>query len=524
MTHPPVVQRTLLDRLVGAFNPEAELRRVRARAMLNVMAGTRGYTGGKRGRKATMNHLPEGGSANADTLPDLPLLRARSRDLARNEPIATGAIATNKTHVIGSGLTVRASCDYQALGLSEEQARAWNAQADREFELAAETLDFSARMKFGLLQEMVFGSELESGDVFVIRRFRRRAGEVYGTKAQIIEADRVSNPNLAQDTDTLSGGIEFDADGAPVAIHVADRHPGDLYRRPSTWRRVPLRYNDGRRIVIHLAAFQRPDQARGIPYLAPVIEAIKSFGDYKDAEVRAAVVSAMFTVFVEHTGDEGSSPVSTGSEGARDDDTITLGSGAIVDLQPGESITTAAPSRPNPDFDGFAKSFLRLVGVALELPFELLVKHFTASYSASRAALEMAYHTFRKRRARFADDFCQEVRAWIIEEAILTGRLEAEGFVDDPARRRAWLRAEWTGPVRISLDPKKDAEADGIDLKNRVKTRQQIMTERTGGEFDVKADQIAREQDRLSTIPAEASGEPPSGPSTEDLQEELDDA
>lgn len=516
-----VAKLTITDRLVGYFSPRTALERVKARTLLQAYSGT-GYTGGKKNRRATRNYLPEGGSADADLLEDFNVLRARSRDLARNVPIATGAIATNKTHTLGEGLKVRASCDGAFLGLSETDARAWNEAADREFALAEGTLDFTRVEVFSDLQDTVFGSELESGDVFVLRRFRRDNGDVYGTKVQVIESDRVCNPNYGMDTDTLKAGVEHNASGVPVAIHVADRHPGDLRRKPTSWRRVPIRYNDGRRIVIHLLNRQRPDQTRGVPYFAPVIEAIRAFGDYSDAEVRAAVVSAMFTVFVKSTASPGSDPLPTSTANA---DEVELGSGAVISLNPDESVDVANPGRPNPQFDAFAQAFLRLIGVALELPFEMLVKHFTASYSASRAALEMAYHTFRKRRGRFARQFCAEIRSWVIEEAIIANRLEAPGFFDDPAIRAAWLRAEWTGPVRISLDPKKDADADGIDLRNGVKTRQQIMTERTGGEFDMKVQTLKRENEMLADVGQGAAAETADeGTDAETLKEELDDA
>jgi capsid protein len=60
------------------------------------------------------------------------------------------------------------------------------------------------------------------------------------------------------------------------------------------------------------------------------------------------------------------------------------------------------PARPNPEFDAFVMSILRQIGVGLEIPYEILIKHFTASYSASRAALETAWQFFRRRRTWLA--------------------------------------------------------------------------------------------------------------------------
>jgi hypothetical protein len=50
-------------------------------------------------------------------------------------------------------------------------------------------------------------------------------------------------------------------------------------------------------------------------------------------------------------------------------------------------IDTANPGRPNAQFDPFVTAIVRQIGVALELPYEILIKHFTSTYSAARAAI-----------------------------------------------------------------------------------------------------------------------------------------
>lgn len=488
----PIVQMNVLDRMMAYVAPVAAVKRLQARSMM-ALAG--GYTGAKKDRRQTKNWHADANSANADTSADLPTLRARSRDLRRNVPIATGAIATRITNVVGEGLKVFPQVKRHALGLTEEQAREWNRAAKAEFELAAWTADYTGVQDFYELQALVFGSVDESGDVFPIRRYRKDEGDTYGTKLQIIEADRVSNPQFGMDTETLTAGVETSRDGRVLAYHISSHHPGDTMRTAMTWRRVPAYYSDGRPIVLHLFKRLRPDQARGVPYLAPVIEMIKQFGTYTDAEVQAAVISAFFTVFITSGGGADTSPVpTTAANGGNGKGETALGPGAILDLMPDEDVKIANPNRPNPNFDDFAMALLRQIGVALELPFELLIKHFTASYSASRAALEMAWQTFRRERTWLVKGFCQPYYEWIIEEAIVEGRLQAPGFFNDPAIRAAWLNAEWYGQVKLSLDPKKDAEADAQDLQNLTKTRQQIIQERTGGDVESKFEQLGYER------------------------------
>lgn len=496
------VSPTLADRVIGWFNPAAGVERLRARTVLSLVSG--GYNGGRRDRRATRAWRPAETSANADILPDLPDLRARSRDLVRNAPIAAGAIATAVTNVVGEGLTVQSTIDREALGLDEAAAKAWQRQAEREFELFCRTADFTATQPFQEMQGLCFRAVLESGDILVVRRFREDPGDAYGTKLQLIEADRLCNPDRMADRPEMTGGIRFDADGVATGYAVASRHPdayGAMMSRPLTWTVIPAwDAATGRPLALHLLDRLRPEQARGVPYLAPVIEALKTLADYAEAEVRAAVISAMFTAFVTREPQDdtdvpivGSTDAATVNDAAKD---IALeDAGAIVELDPGQDVKIANPGRPNPVFDAFTTAFLRQVGVALELPFELLIKHFTASYSASRAALEMAWQFFRRRRLWLARRLCQPVYEWAIEEAVVRGRLDAPGFFDDPVIRQAFLRARWIGPARINLDPLKEANAHAVLIPLGIESRAEVIAER-GGDPDAVHQQLVAEERR----------------------------
>lgn len=493
---------TVLDRLVGYLSPAAGLNRMRARTLLAAADG--GWKGGRRDRRPTKMWRLDEGSADADTLGDLPDLRARSRDLARNTPIATGALSTIATNVIGDGLQLQAAIDHETLGITPEEADVFEREQEREFALFCRSCDFTRVQVFDEQQRLVYRSAKESGDSIAIRRYRRDPGDVYGTKVQVLEADRLSNPDRGQDTDRMAGGVETNLDGVPIAYHISNRHPGDMRATALTWQAVPARDADGRALVIHLFERDRPELTRGIPYLAPVIEHLKQLGDYSDAEVTAAVVSAMYTGFVKSPVNEDDNPIGGEYDATLNANEIKLGNGAMVALAPGEDITFANPQRPNANFDPFVQAFLRQIGVALELPFELLIKHFTASYSASRAALAMAWQFFERQRYWFAERFCQEVYGWFLEEAVATGRLSRPGFFDDPAIRRAWLGAEWIGPRPPSLMPYQEAQADALDIETGVKTREDVCMQRTGGEVEKKIDQLGKERrmrDEAGLIP-----------------------
>lgn len=457
----PLPNLTLVDRVVNYFDPVAGSRRAQHRAM---QASTGAYDGASRTKRSMRNWFAFGGSADADLLPALPELRNRSRDLARNNPLAGGAINTVVTNVIGTGLAPQPTIDAEVLGLTEEQAVAWQQQAAREFSLFADTkeCDVTLAQNFYEMQGLAFRSVLENGDAFALTPMIARHKTPYRTRLQLIEGDRCCNPENKRDTDQLAGGIEMDDLGAPVAYHFLRKHPGGFAPTDRKWdRREAFGSGTGRRNVLHLFERRRIGQTRGIPYLAPVIEPLRQLGTYTEAELRAAVISGMFTVFIKTEGGE-ALPVD-GEDGPEPE--YKLGSGAVITGAPGDSVEVINPGRPNALFDPFVQSILRQVGVALELPFEVLVKHYTSSYTAARAAVLDAWRFFKLRRWWLSVNFCQPVYELVMDEAVANGRLAAPGYFTDPLIRRAWLGCQWVGDAPGAIDPLKEAQASEKNLQ-----------------------------------------------------------
>ena len=86
-----MIKPNIIDKAIGIFSPKAAIRRLQERQALALIGG---YNGASLRRPALQNWNPYSGDANSDTITDLPTLRARSRDLARNAPIGGSAINT----------------------------------------------------------------------------------------------------------------------------------------------------------------------------------------------------------------------------------------------------------------------------------------------------------------------------------------------------------------------------------------------------------------------------------------------
>ena len=489
---------TVLDRVINHFDPARGQRRLQARMTTSMATG--GYVGGSRSRRQTREWSTSSNDADGDLLPDISILRERCRDLIRNVPLATGAANTICTNVIGTGLKLQSRIDRDVLNLTEEEANKWEADAERLFRLWSESqeCDMSRTLTFNGIQELAFRSAFENGDVFAILPHKKRKGVPFDLRVQLIEADRVCNDGGKADTSILSGGVERDTEGAPIKYHVMQQHPGRVFKaRSRQWKQIPaFGVKTGRRNIIHLYRMLRPGQTRGVPGLAPVIELFKQLSRYTDAETMAAVINSFFTVFVKtEDGDSGLSPMEPTSDvgGSSSDEDMKLGSGAIVDLAPGESIESADPKRPNTAFDPFVQALLRQIGVALELPFEILIKHFTSSYSAARASLLEAWKFFSARRQWMATNFCQPIyEAWL-EEAITKKHIAAPGFFTNPLIRKAYSDSVWIGPARGMIDEFKEIKAAALRVEMGVSTLSEETAQLTGGDWDKKHTQRTKE-------------------------------
>jgi len=477
-------------------------------ALINTF-GPGGYGGARGDKRSLKTWWPGSRSADSDTVGDLPDLRGRSRDLERNSPIAAGIIGQPVTAIVGPGLSIKPQVDRKVLGLTDNAAAEWEERAALIWELACKTLDITRRNHFADLTALALTSELLSGDVLAVRRYKKGRGELLGTKIQLVEADRISTPQHILRTDPLFvDGVELDTDGAPVRYWVSNRHPLDTRsgQVPIAWTSVPaFSPNTGEPAALHLAHIRRPGQTRGVPYLANVIEPLKQAERLLDAELAAAVISSFFTVFVKTEGATGLADQVT--DGSNTDDGVSgpksrthdfqLGPAAILDLDENESIEQANPMRPNAQFGPFFDAIVKQIGVATGIPVEVLLMAFTASYSASRASLLEAWRGFKTRRARLCRQWTHPIYSWVIEESVAFGLLSAPGFFEDPLRRHAWLGVAITGPSMGQINPRDETAAARERLDLTLTTRAEETSELTGGDWERKFPQVVKETEML---------------------------
>ncbi len=539
------IRKNFIDKAIEFIDPVRAANRYKSRIAIEFADSS--YNAASKVRRALQEWKTSSTDADSENLFEKEVIRSRSADLIRNNPIAAGAANVKLANIIGPGLKMNSRIDGEFLKLSPDQVSKFQRDAEREFSLWGDSVDCDAarQLTFDELQGLAFISAFERGDVFGLMtepKNRVHPQTPYKLAVQLIEADLCSNPLGGPDTATLVDGVVKNDAGEATDYWFSNQHEGTMrLLGPRKWTKYErFGVKSGRIQVLHVFKQKRVGQSRGVPELAPVVEALKSLGTYTDSELQAAVVASFFTVFIKTlTGGANGQPslglMKPTEEigGTESDKDFKMGPGAMLDLLPEEDVVFANPQRPNSGFDPFVLAIMRQIGMALGLPYELLIGHFTASYSASRAALIQAWKFFMRDRTWFVKKFCQLVYAAWMDEAVAAGRLQAPGYFSDPAIRYAYQKASWTGPVMGQLNPKQEAEALAIFEEHCWKTGSEIVSETTGGDYEqnlrqrgnelkLKQEYLGAYQQPAAAGPGKPAGDQPAKPGEEKTPDKQD--
>ena len=465
-----------------------------------------GYSehGASRTRTSFLKWFVSSKSAHEDISENVELLRERSRDLyAGGAPLGKGAIDRIVLNALGSGLRLNVRIDPRLLNMSEQQAIDWAAKTEAEFDYWASSklADAGGEMTFYELQQLALKSILIDGECFAIMKHStlQHKNAPYTLRIQLIEPERIQTPLTRQDY-IWDEGVALNQVGNVVGYNIKNRNPNsELTGQP----RLEDMYILSGRNILHIFQRERIGQHRGVPFLSPVIEQLKQLSRYTDAELMAAVVSGMYSVFFEHApredGAYGEDEYAVDANFGETIEGITadMMMGSVMDLPEGVKATSLSPGRPNQNFGQFIESLAHQIGGALGIPQELLYLHFTASYSASRGALLEAWKLFKYWRSWFAESFCKPVYEAFLDEAVNLGRIEAPMYLKDDFHAKLYAWSEWVGPSQGQLDPTKEVQAAVMKIANNLSTYQRETGELTGEDWDLVMSALTRERMKI---------------------------
>ena len=269
-----------LDKAIGVVAPQRALQRVRSRVALELTqdyldrhAQRFSYDGATAGRRAH-GWYAASTDANVELMGSLIWLRNRSRDLIRNNPYAARAIEELAGNVVGTGIVPKAKTGNAAI----------DKIIDAEWPFFADACDTPQRLDFFGMQTLAVRTMAESGEALVRFRPRLAASNLrVPLQLQMLEADFLDQSRtMGLINGHVMEGVQFDEMGRRAAYWLFSYHPGGVLilnpRGGIISQPVPADQ------IMHVYRVLRPGQVRGVPWLSPVMMALRDLDDYCDAE------------------------------------------------------------------------------------------------------------------------------------------------------------------------------------------------------------------------------------------------
>lgn len=450
---------------------------------------------------------------------------SRMRDMVRNDGWVSGSVTRILDNAVGAAYRPRIKPDYRALALMSGNKAfdaVWASEYSRVVEAHWRTwandtgryCDVERKQTVSQMLRLGFRHKLIDGDALAVLQYRPdRIGPGRGrfaTTVQIVDPDRLSNPQQQFDMEHIRGGVEIDADGVPVAYHIRKAHIGDWWSGPDTvtWERIPRETDWGRPIVVHDFDHERGAQHRGTGILTPVVQRMKMLIKYDQSELEAAVLNAIFSAYITSPYDPGmvADALDVSDDeltryqelrlGFHQDERLSLANGARIPLLAmGEKIETVNAARPVSNFSDFESTVLRNFAAASGLSTQQVTQDWSdVNYSSARAALLEAWKTLTRRRIDFSEGFAQPILAAFIEELHSDEDLPLPaGAPDFINARAAYCRAQWMGPGRGWVDPVAEKKGAILALDAGLSTLEMEIAENVGEDYEEVLDQRASE-------------------------------
>ncbi|WP_316207587.1 phage portal protein [Bradyrhizobium sp. SZCCHNR3118] len=447
----------LLDRAIGYVFPRVAARRAQARAQIDATErATALYDGAARSFR-THGRRIHSTSANAETMMSLGRLRDVSRDLRRNNALAHNAIEIIGSHVVGAGII-------PTLETTNKRLKEKLQPLIRDH-LESPAIDVEGRNDIYGLQRLVMDAVAESGECIIQRVTpTSRRGLAVPLQVRILESDYlnslVSGPT--PDGGFVFEGIEFDRLGRRVAYHMFTEHPGGgvTWQLPNTVR-VPAGE------IIHVYRVDRPGQARGIPWCAPVIMTLWDLHDFEDAELVRQKIAACFAVFLEGAVPETNlaqrnSQVATPSGNVIE----RLEPGLIQKLPNGIKATMATPPIAN-GFRDYLKAKGHRIAAGFGVPYELLsTDNSDVSFISGRLGMiQFNKSVDHWRWHMLIPHACDGIGRWFLEAAAIELGIDLAGKV----------RLRHTPPRREIIEPSKEIPAMRDAIRSGLSSLQEEL-------------------------------------------------
>lgn len=471
--------------------------------------GGGGFSGGEVMSRELATWRPRIASADQTLNSDKLILDARGRDLIRNTGPMLGASNVHQDSIVGSqyriNLDPAVDVLRRATGITlfdDTWAEEFQQEVEELFTLYAESddtwIDVSRTMTFTDMIRMAVCSYFAGGEVVGTCNWMKGYGRPFSTAFQLIDPDRVCNPNDMADTKFLKRGVVLDAAGAPTALHIRKGYSNDPTAMADayTWERRDLRFKWGRANAIYIRRSQRVEQTRGTADMVSVLKEARMTDRFHETTLTNAIVNASYAATIESElppdmafemlggGAGGSDKASMAfltalAEYSRGGTNMTLDGVKIPHLFPGAKLKMLPAGTVGGVGTGFEESLNRYISAGLGISYEEYTHDFTkTNYSSAKAAANNTLRSMQARKRQVADRVANLMfRNWF-EEAMESRMIESlnpmlqrnKNIFYEGMNKDALCRATWIGSSRGQVDELKETQAALLRIRAGLST------------------------------------------------------
>ncbi len=435
------------------------------------------------------------------------------------------------TWVIGKGLKLQCEPVKAIVGKIDKN---FSDMVEARFSVykASKMGDYSGLSTLNQVERDAYKNAIVSGDLLVILRYVDKC-----VKVQLIDGAHVQSPmagsewfpQITESGNRVINGVEINGRGEHVAYYVRKPYDSNNPLAPIDFDRIKTRTNNGLRVayMVYGSKF-RPDNQRGIPLIAAVIEKLKSIDRYEQATLTAAEEQNKINYQVVHQiGTTGEFPWAKQIAKARDvtgnadlpsDDLGRELANTVYATTNKQTVNNPVgaevkPLRSNESqlyFKEFLEKNIDIVCAAIEIPPNVAMSKYDNNYSASRAAIKDWEHTLTVKRADFSAQFLKPIYDFWLEVEILLGNISAPGYLlaktrEDYMFLEAYRTCRFVGAPVANIDPAKEVEAErlklGITAESIPLTTVEAATEiLNGGDSDHNMEQFAEELEKSKSL------------------------
>lgn len=491
------------------------------------------YDAANRLSKDMMLWQPPIRSADSDISGGKRIMDARVRDTVRNDAYSAAGAEIRKDSIVGAMYMLNAKPRYEYLGLEnsamdETWAEEFQKEAEIKFTLWAESpscyVDAQRVNTLTGLVRLAVAQFTTTGEVFATAEYPRDR-QPFRTAIQMVDPDRLSTPPTMRDGPQMKMGVEKGRFGEPLAYHIRDNHPGDVFTSRNSWTRVARTYGWGRDKVLHIFEQQRAGQTRGISCMVAALKEARITKRFREVTLQNAVLNATYAATIEselpsemvfqaiggsqldpNSVAKALSSVTGGymnafSAYADTADNLMMDGIKVPHLLPGMKLNLRSPSQGGLIGTDFEQSLLRYIAAILGVSYEQLSKDYSkTNYSSARAANNETWKTMQSIKRNVTDRFASSIYTLWLEEAIAMGEISsmprnAPSFWQR-MNKEAYAAAEWIGSSRGQIDELKETQAAVLRLQNGLSTYEDEHS-RLGRDWRQVFTQKKREQNAI---------------------------